>query len=102
VSERSPHRSLGELRADVARERERRYWTIEQNRRLYGDEWPSGVAGVQRDADAAVDGLFEQLETAETALSEIIHLPDETQAYSYADACVMIARRALDKIGVVQ
>jgi hypothetical protein len=90
-----------ELRAAIARERERRHWTIPQWRELYpagevSDEWPSGMARVRKEADDAVDSLLEQLEAYEKALRDIVHLPDETQAYSYADACVNIARAALN------
>lgn len=53
--------------------------------------------GFLRDAaEAKVRRLEEQLETYERALRDIVHLPDETQAYSYADACVNIARAALN------
>ena len=39
--------------------------------------------------------LREQLQAYEKALRDIVHLPEETEAYSYADACVNIARAAL-------
>jgi chromosome segregation ATPase len=57
-----PH---SELRADIARERERRHWTIPQWREMYPEDWPSGMARVRKEADAAVDSLLEQLQTTE-------------------------------------
>lgn len=58
VTEHKPH---SELRADVARERERRHWTINQWRKVDPD-WPGAMARCRKEADDAVDSLFEQHE----------------------------------------
>lgn len=88
-----PH---SELRADVARERERRHWTIDQWRKVDPD-WPGGMARCRQDADDAVDSLFEQYQAARKALERIAWSvgPDEYERGELLPH-VRIARDALN------
>lgn len=56
-----------EVRAAIERERETRHWTIPQYREAFGDQWPSEVARITQEADAATDWLSEGLEQLRSA-----------------------------------
>lgn len=45
----------------IVRERETRYWTIEQRRGALGEHWPRETARITSEADAAVDWYMEAL-----------------------------------------
>ena len=67
----SPSRSHTDAQA-IQRERERRHWTIEQWKEDAPDEhWPTHMANVRHDADAAVDALLADLQRKEEALRRL-------------------------------